>query len=44
MNEGGTPKTMAVLKDLPEDMAEHVTLFRKVDDFINLNQKVQKAK
>lgn len=41
---GGTPKTMAVLKDLPEDMAEHVTLFRKVDDFINLNQKVQKAK
>jgi len=41
---GGKPKTMNVLSNLPEDLTDHVTLFRKVDDFLYLDKKVDSAR
>jgi len=34
---GGKPKSLPQLESLPEDLKEHVTLFRKVEDFQKLD-------
>jgi len=41
---GGKPKNLSVLSDVPEDVMEKVTLFRKVEDFHNLDNVLKNSK
>jgi len=41
---GGAPKTLPVLEGLPSELSEKITLFRKVEDFMNLDKIVDKSK
>jgi len=41
---GGKPKSLAQLDSLPEELKEHVTLFRKIEDFQSLDKIASSAK
>lgn len=35
---GGTPKTLPVLESAPDQVKDHVTVFRKIQDYLDLDQ------
>ena len=37
VNSRGKPKTLPQLESLPEDLQQHITLFRKIEDFKKLD-------
>ena len=37
LNLRGKPKSLPQLESLPEDLKEHVTLFRRIEDFQKLD-------
>jgi len=41
---GGKPKSLPQLDSLPEDLKEHVTLFRRIDDFQKLDKVASSSK
>jgi programmed cell death 8 (apoptosis-inducing factor) len=41
---GGKPKSMPQLESLPEELKEHVTFFRKIDDFQSLDKIANSSK
>eukprot|EP00092_Neocalanus_flemingeri_P034205 GFUD01037201.1.p1 GENE.GFUD01037201.1~~GFUD01037201.1.p1 ORF type:complete len:821 (+),score=315.46 GFUD01037201.1:82-2544(+) len=41
---GGKPKTLPQMENLPEELKEHVTLFRKVEDFQKLDKITSSSK
>jgi len=41
---GGKPKTLPQLENIPDDLKEHVTLFRKIEDFKHLDDVTKTAK